>query len=654
MFTDLNGDGILDLVYTNHYRHEPASEWDVGLGRIQLGGTPSFEAIDGSKVFSLSEDNATYVNTRGKSGFRPAYKADERLPIDAHGSALLDIDRDGVLDLYISTGATRGTARGVAIDAVLMWGKSSDGDLGVPSFTGGRDASRVAGLQNEDASGRFAYWADWDGDGLLDVAYANQVRADGDLAAVGKAFVNEGKRSFKQASGFAEFSRTMILTDADGDGRAAELVVQRRECVVGEPNASTTPFCQRKRCGSTAVYVWDRERGDLMDIAPASQSRDDHPRVDCDSAWGSQSGDFDGDGVADLAVLHRDHIKLYYSSRRQHTGQLPIGPPSESVELHGCWANSLRVADFDLDGSLDLLVACMGDAKLNIYMRTRDRDTWTLLDANLGPVAGSDPLSLSFQSSRDGSASTVWRDDEERREEAAPWNSIQARAASPSAANSGFSIVDLDNDGYMDAVLSYKWGRVQMLQNTLADVQGRNGFLAIRLVGSSSNVYGIGATVKVHVGGMGPGKNETVVQLREVNTVSHETDWFGYRDDRLVFGLGPHGSVERVSVRWPGNDREEVVGSDLTAHVNTMSDPLEIHEARPFPSPQPCDGATDEAQGVRCPVWAVDTKWGAPSQGRTLASACATSEWARRACARTCCMHRARGATAGLEPVRGI
>lgn len=106
----------------------------------------------------------------------------------------------------------------------------------VNHFVGGRDAARAAGVHNPDASGRFAYFVDFDGDGKLDMVFANQVREQSDWverendeapAGVGLAMKNNGDRTFSQLLGFAEYTRTMLLTDADGDGHANELVVQQ-------------------------------------------------------------------------------------------------------------------------------------------------------------------------------------------------------------------------------------------------------------------------------------------------------------------------------------------------------------------------------------------------------------------------------------------
>merc|ERR1719267_257802 len=72
-----------------------------------------------------------------------------------------------------------------------------------------------------------------------------------------------------------------------------------------------------------------------------------------------QSGDFDGDAVADLAVLMKDSVKFYYSSKR-NPGDLPIGEPSDSLhwEEKECFADTFRVADLDNDGKQEILVVC--------------------------------------------------------------------------------------------------------------------------------------------------------------------------------------------------------------------------------------------------------------------------------------------------------
>ena len=144
----------------------------------------------------------------------------------------------------------------------------------------------------------------------------------------------------------------------------------------------------------------------------------------------------------------------------------------------------------------------------------------------------------------------------------------------------GLSLVDWDNDGYLDIVMTHDVGSLMMLKNSFVEQSGRNRFIAIRLVGNESNVYGIGATVLLEAREMWKSRR-TTVQLREVYSASHDTDWWGTRDDRMIFGLAKFGVPTKLTVRWPGKSKFEQVieGEDeFTAHVNSMTDYMIIRE----------------------------------------------------------------------------
>ena len=94
-------------------------------------------------------------------------------------------------------------------------------------------------------------------------------------------------------------------------------------------------------------------------------------------------------------------------------------------------------------------------------------------------------------------------------------------------------------------------------------------YLKVQLVGTKSNPHAIGATVILECEGMGA-DGKTLVQMREMNSASHETDWWGTRDDRLIFGLGSAGTPTKLTVRWPGEDGKEQVMTELAQYVNTM------------------------------------------------------------------------------------
>ena len=56
------------------------------------------------------------------------------LPIDSHGTHILDIDRDGLLDIYIATGGGMGLESGPAMNAAVLWGEPSAASVNVWSW----------------------------------------------------------------------------------------------------------------------------------------------------------------------------------------------------------------------------------------------------------------------------------------------------------------------------------------------------------------------------------------------------------------------------------------------------------------------------------------------------------------------------------------
>ena len=90
----------------------------------------------------------------------------------------------------------------------------------------------------------------------------------------------------------------------------------------------------------------------------------------------------------------------------------------------------------------------------------------------------------------------------------------------------------------------------------------------MQLVGSLSNSHAVGATVKLETTSIkGDGKPLTL--MRELNSASHESDWWGTRDDRLIFGLGASGVPTKLTIRWPRGGNEQVV-RDLEQYTNTL------------------------------------------------------------------------------------
>ena len=74
-----------------------------------------------------------------------------------------------------------------------------------------------------------------------------------------------------------------------------------------------------------------------------------------------------------------------------------------------------------------------------------------------------------------------------------------------------------------------------------------NGWLHVRLEGTSSNRTGLGATVRVTSGGR-----------TQARAVLSQSSYYSHDDLRLPFGLGSASRVERIEVRWPSGQQEVV------------------------------------------------------------------------------------------------
>ena len=64
IFPDLDGDGVLDFFYHNHYKPAPENAWDMALGCTVQGGVPCFESLSAGDLMHITEDPAVYANIK--------------------------------------------------------------------------------------------------------------------------------------------------------------------------------------------------------------------------------------------------------------------------------------------------------------------------------------------------------------------------------------------------------------------------------------------------------------------------------------------------------------------------------------------------------------------------------------------------------------
>ena len=104
----------------------------------------------------------------------------------------------------------------------------------------------------------------------------------------------------------------------------------------------------------------------------------------------------------------------------------------------------------------------------------------------------------------------------------------------------GVVCADFDEDGDIDIFMTNRG-----LENSGAfwendDTENDNRSLSVRLVGSAPNTEGVGARIRVTLGG--------VVQMREVAVGNNFTS---QNPAVQVFGLGSASSADSVEIEWP-------------------------------------------------------------------------------------------------------
>ncbi len=177
--------------------------------------------------------------------------------------------------------------------------------------------------------------ADMDGDGDLDVVVSN------DAPDPKRVYLNDGNGHFRTGStyGRSEWStRNASVADVDGDGRPDIIVANRTG---NNPGASY--ICLNRGAGEFDADCIAFSNESATTITPA---------------------DFDGDGLVDLAVPHRDggQSHVYLNDRAADLADLrriPFGPPDAVFRV-------AKAADLNRDGLLDL-VTIDRERGVNVY-----------------------------------------------------------------------------------------------------------------------------------------------------------------------------------------------------------------------------------------------------------------------------------------------
>jgi len=391
----------------------------------------------------------------------------------------------------------------------------------------------------------FAIFADYDNDGWLDLFV---IGGEGR----GHLFRNNGDGTFvettsKAGVGDVHGARKAIFADLDHDGDLDLLLVGSSQRTLYRNNLDGT-FSD-----ATATFG----------LASNADARD------------VVFGDFDGDGRTDLFVANaRGGDALLRNGGAQHFSDVTTAAGLSTTGGSG----AVTVGDYNNDGFLDLFVAGANGGAPVLWLNTGsgsfapdrrsnsalqalgtstgvvatfvdyDNDGW--LDLVVGTAAATSSVASNAASPARGAATPalfLFRNDGTGRfvdRSAVLPAAVRARGAS------AIAVLDVDDDGDEDLVLTDAAGAARVLRNERGNSNlGVNVELkGLRTGSGKNNSMGIGARLELRAG--------TLYQTRVVAAA------------RTHFGLGPHLKADVLRVEWtngvpqtiyfPGSDQDVV------------------------------------------------------------------------------------------------
>jgi len=493
-FVDVNGDGRLDL-YISGYMHP----------------------------------NRLYINTG--NGF-DEQAAKYRLNYDGASvsASFADYDRDGDLDMYLLTheiprtdlppgdpllrkpGRPPGIKVGFRKHFYLM--KNSSGNwIAVPAGQSDRlyrndgdaftEVTEQSGMKRGPYTGLSANWWDYNDDGWPDLYVAN------DFMGPDHLYLNQGP----DASGNVTFSD-----------------------VIAEAVPHTPWFSMGSDYG-------DINNDGLMDYLASDMAGTNHYRDKL--SMGSMSGPDSRAWFLNWPTPPQYMRNALYVN----TGTNRF---MESAFLSGLartdWTWTVRLADFDNDGRLDVYVTNgMSRDWFNGDLHAEERDFM----AREGIVASQHGLNTAF---------AFWRKQESYPLENRAYRNLgdlefedtgHAWGLDHIGVSTGAATADLDGDGDLDLVVNGFDEPVRVYRNDLSE----GNAVVFDLAGRASNRQALGARVEMEL------KGEAGVQIRYIGAARG----FMSSSDTLVhFGAGTHETIDRITVRWPSGAEESFF--DLAAN----------------------------------------------------------------------------------------
>ncbi|WP_128544166.1 VCBS repeat-containing protein [Larkinella soli] len=508
------------------------------------------------------------------------------------GVALVDINNDGNLDIYVSASVSKIPGRRQNLLFI------NQGSRGIPVF---KEQAGEYGIADNSHSTNSAFF-DYDNDGDLDLyVLTNTIDV---YPNVYRAKVNDGSSPTTD-----KLYRNLSVERKSGTGKEAKaggplfVDVSRQAGILLEGYGLGINITDINRDGWKDIYVTnDYLTDDHLYINNQDGTFTDRAgqyfKHTSSSAMGNDVADINNDGLADFVavdMLPRDNVRkkmlvgpnnyqVYLNNEEfgygyqfvRNTLQLNQGfrpgtkdPVFSEISLladvaETDWSWTPMVVDFDQDGFRDLIIT-------NGFPKDiTDRD-FMQFRANSASVSTKQfmleqipVVRIPNYAYRNNGGTLSFQDVTK------DWG-----LQTPSFSN-GAAYGDLDNDGDLDLVVNNINDSAFVYRNNLVERKVENAnYLRIRFSGSEFNRMGLGAEVELRYG-----KNQ--------RQVYEHTVYRGYLstvENAAHFGLGPFRTVDEVRITWP-NGKVQTLRNVRANQVLTV-DIRNARESAVLPSPAP-------------------------------------------------------------------
>ena len=477
------------------------------------------------------------------------------------GTACFDYDNDGWLDFLIVNGSTLERLKDIVLGkptrtstpALYLYRNLKDGKF--------EDVTREAGLSNP-FWGTGANAADYNNDGYVDVLITT--------IGVDLLYKNNGDGTFTEVTENAGLSdeiawhtgSTFGDYDLDGD---LDLYVAGYVDIHSLPLNQPAPVCRyldlpvfcgpRQLKGETDILYRNNGDGTFTNVTESARVKDEKAHYGFTAVF----DDLNDDGRPDIFVANDSSPNYLYLNRgdgRFEESALTSGV-GFSADGRAQADMGAALGDYDNDGRIDVFTTTFSEDYFPLFRRNQsgffdevsaavglgtatlaylgwgcgftdldndgDKDLWTA-NGHIYPDIG--------KASRAGYSQPV-AIFENREGKFVPIEGPSVPAQSYRGACSG----DFDNDGKVDVLAVPVSGTPVLLQNR---TETGHSWIGFKLKGTTSNRDGIGARVRIEFCGR-----------TQFGTLRNGGSYLSRHDERLHFGLGLCGEIDRAVVTWP-------------------------------------------------------------------------------------------------------